>query len=63
MSAKRNLDKVPPEIARAKYSGPDSNGFWRRINRIKNRREKTMCFELGCAMQTGEEIQPEGRTQ
>jgi hypothetical protein len=34
MGAKRNLDKVPPEIAQAKYSGPGSDSFWRRINRI-----------------------------
>jgi hypothetical protein len=51
MGAKRNLDKVPPEISRAKYSGPDSNGFWRRITRLKDSRDKSMCFELGCALQ------------
>jgi hypothetical protein len=51
MSAKRNLDKVPPDIARAKYSGPGSNGFWRRVMRIKNPHAKAMCFELGCALQ------------
>ena len=51
MGAKRNLDKVPPEIARAKYSGPNSNSFWRRVRRIKDRRTMAMCFELGCALQ------------
>lgn len=51
MGAKRNLDRVPPDIARAKYSGPDSNGFWRRINRMKDKQDQAMCFELGCALQ------------
>jgi hypothetical protein len=51
MGTKRNLDKVPPEIARAKYSGPDSNSFWLRVRHIKDRRSRIMCFELGCALQ------------
>jgi hypothetical protein len=51
MGPKRNLDKVLPEIARAKYSGPDSNAFWRCVKRIKDRSAMAMCYELGCAMQ------------
>jgi len=51
MGAKRNLDKVPPEIAKAKYSGPASEAFWRRIRLIKDKHRQAMCFELGCAIQ------------
>lgn len=51
MGAKRNLDKVPPDIAKAMYSGENSNGFWRRVNRIKDDRTRAMCYELGCALQ------------
>lgn len=51
MGAKRNLDLPQPEIARAVYSGPASNGFWRRVNRIKDRKAMVMCYELACALQ------------
>lgn len=51
MSAKRNLNKVPPDHRRAKYSGPTSEQFWRRLNRLKNQGARTMCYELACALQ------------
>ncbi len=51
MGANRNLDKVPPDHGDAKYSGPASEKFWRRVNRIKDKQRRTMCYQLGCALQ------------
>ena len=51
VGARRNLDKVPPDHGDAKYSGPASEKFWRRVNRIKDRRARSMCYQLGCCIQ------------
>lgn len=53
MGAKRNLDKVPDDRHdhEAKYSGQASNKFWRRVNAIKDRRARAMCYQLGCCIQ------------
>lgn len=51
MGAKRDLNKVSPDHKDAKYSGPASNKFWRRLNRITNRQTHAMCFEVACALQ------------
>lgn len=51
MGANRNLEKVPPDHGDARYSGPSSEKFWRRVNRIKDPQRRAMCYQLGCALQ------------
>ena len=51
MGANRDLNKVPPDHDDAKYSGPASEKFWRRISRIKDKQRRTMCYQLSCALQ------------
>ncbi len=38
-----------------KYSGKASEGFWKRIANIKNRRAHDLVYMAGCALQEHEE--------
>lgn len=53
MGAHRNLDKVFPDYPGAKYSGKESEKFWKRLANVRRRNKVTaaMLYEVACALQ------------
>lgn len=54
MGARRDLDTGYDTFPGSKYSGKESEAFWRRINRIKDKRARSAAYEIGCGLQDHE---------